>query len=157
MFLHGILHKHTALIEHGHLLAIIRMKLHVMLDDDERLAAVDLAHEFGASCRPRHAFMPAAGSSSRMSSGSVDSTMPSSTHCPLTMCELADQTLCRAGEAYPLQHLVDPPLTRSPAWMRLAASQIFSRTLKPSNTLGTWVLMPMPRRAIWWAWAREIS
>ena len=41
--------------------------------------------------------------------------------------------------------------------MRLAASQIFSRTARPSNTLGTWVLMPMPRRAISWAWALEMS
>src|SRR6185437_14716443 len=41
--------------------------------------------------------------------------------------------------------------------MRLAASQIFSRTARPSKTLGTWVLMPMPRRAISWAWALEMS
>src|SRR6185312_6771837 len=40
--------------------------------------------------------------------------------------------------------------------MRLAASQIFSRTARPAKTLGTWVLMPMPRRAISWAWAREM-
>ena len=32
--------------------------------------------------------------------------------------------------------------------MRVAASHRFSRTVRPSNTLGTCVLMPTPRRAI---------
>src|SRR5215813_6410880 len=34
---------------------------------------------------------------------------------------------------------------------------MFSRTLRPSKTLGTWVLMPMPSRAIRCACAREMS
>ena len=41
--------------------------------------------------------------------------------------------------------------------MRRAASQMFSRTVRPSKTLGTWVLMPMPSRAISWAWAPVMS
>ena len=47
MFSTRVLDQHAALVEHGDLLGDHADELHVVLDDDERLGAVDLAHEFG--------------------------------------------------------------------------------------------------------------
>src|SRR5882724_13181667 len=101
--------------------------------------------------------MPAAGSSSRISSGSVDSTSPSSTHCRWP-CASWPTRRC-AAETRPIRSSISSTsaLAFSPRCRRLAASQMFSRTERPSNTFGTCVLMPMPSRAISCAWALEIS
>src|SRR6266566_689751 len=101
--------------------------------------------------------MPAAGSSSRINSGSVESTIPSSTHCRWPCASWP--TRRSAAAVRPIRSSISSTraLAFSPRRRRLAASQMFSRTERPSNTFGTCVLMPMPSRAISWGWALEMS
>src|SRR5216683_1993786 len=110
-----------------------------------------------AVLRTSSCVMPAAGSSSRISSGSVESTSPSSTHCRWPCASWP--TSRSAAETRPIRSSISSTsaLAFSPRCRRLTASQMFSRTERPSNTFGTCVLMPMPSRAISCAWALEMS
>ena len=101
--------------------------------------------------------MPAAGSSSSTSSGSVESTTPSSTHC---RCPWASwPTMREATAVSPTRSSMSSTTARAraPLFVRAAASHRFSRTVSPLKTLGTWVLMPTPSRAISCGSAREMS
>src|SRR5882762_4551208 len=101
--------------------------------------------------------IPAAGSSSRIRSGSVESTSPSSTHCRWPWASWPTMRSAKAERPMRVSISSTSTFAFSPRCSRLAESQIFSRTDRPSNTFGTWVLMPMPSRAISWAWALEMS
>ena len=109
MFSTAVLDQHAALVEHGDLLGDHADELHVVLDDDQRLGAVDLAHQLGGlvDLLMRHAGGRLVEQDElgigRQHEAEFDPL-------PLTMGELADQALGRAGQADPLQHLVDHAL-----------------------------------------------
>src|ERR1019366_6255724 len=96
---------YAALVEHRHLRGDHADELHVVLDDDERLAAIDLGDEFGGLV---HLLMRHTGGRfiEQYELGIRRQHDAEFNPLPLTVGKLADQAPCRAGEADTLQHLI---------------------------------------------------
>ena len=139
-------------MEHGHLIGDHPDELHVVLDHDHGRGLVDLLDQFGGA-GPRH------GSCRRSARRAARARAPPPPPCrarPIDAGRAPVRRRCRRGcrQAEALERLGGERTgARTGSCQRRAASQMFSSTvLRPSNTFGTWVLMPTPRRATSCGW-----
>ena len=141
-----LLDQHAALVEHGDRLGDHADELHVVLDHDQRAAAVDLADQLAS------ALDLLVGHAGRrlVEQDQVRARRPApcrarptgAGHAP------AGRHRGRRSRSMPTRSSVSSTIgaaLRAGSTRASAASQMFSRTVRPSKTLGTCVLMPTPQ------------